>query len=117
MTLDAAVLAFTLEVARASSDVDLPEPPPVVLVDLPSGILAETVPGEIRLAIHAAQAARDLRRPKSWLRCIARHEVAHRRLGHNPTTREGFDEAEAQAALLLRARWNERDPHCEAHLR
>ncbi len=117
MTLADAVLAFTLEVARAASDVDLPEPPPVVLVDLPPGILAETVPGEIRLSIGTAQAARDLRRPKPWLRCIARHEVAHRRLGHNPTTPEGLAEAETQAALLLRARWNERDPHCEARLR
>lgn len=114
-----ALLAFTLEVNRAARESGLPEAPAVVLADLGPRAYAATVPGEIRLAwrsaaIHERLGARQGRR---WLRCIARHEVAHRALGHEPRAVAELAGLEAEVGAFMLKRWRERAVACEGHLR
>ena len=118
MTIDAAVLAFTLEVGRASREAGVASP--VVRVEaLSPGVLAQHQPGEVTLGLATAWAATDrgIRRARPWLRCIARHEVAHEARRHRPLTLAERDANEAEIGPFLRTAWSERDPRCEAHLR
>jgi hypothetical protein len=117
MTAAEALLVFVVEVTRASKEVGGIGPVRVVLADLPAGVRAETVPGEIRLAYDTAFRATRARNPRPWLRCIARHEVAHRALDHRPRTRLEVKRNEAEIPRFLLTVWNEGDALCNARLR
>lgn len=111
-----ALAVFALEVGRAWTDSGAPGPVPrVTVAELTCLVQAETVPGEIRLGVcTAAQAARGGRyRSRPWLRCIARHEVAHRVLGHAPRDPRELPGLEAEVAAFMRTRWREPWPNCE----
>lgn len=127
MSPSEALLAFVLELTRASKDMglqppkahivteppaeaddawaytnwtkDTPAKPVVVLTDL--GVLTYITAYQRRSTRAVA---------KRWLRCVARHEIAHVYLNHL----SGGPEAEAAVGKLLKDRWNEPTPQCNA---
>ncbi len=112
------VLAFDHDVVRAAEELGL-EPAPSVIY-APQGTrfpfavdrskLAFVWPGYNTIVL----TDRAIGRSHSQLRCVARHEGLHLRLGHNhgSRTQEEQDEKHRELAEVQRALWNE-DSRCE----
>ena len=118
MTGAQALAYFVLEVSRASGQVGLltvPKVEPIHYHERHPGsvptVIAYVEPGRrsIKIMWHALWGLN-----KKQLRCVARHEVTHIRLGHGEgardlTQREEYEEA---VRVFMKDRWGE-DSHCD----
>jgi len=122
-----ALLAFVLELTRAAKDLGL-EPPAAQIITQPPADAhnawaytswsndSPTVPTValtdlgVLTYITAWQRRETRSAADRWLRCIARHEVSHVYLEHY----SGGLKAEVAVGVLMRDRWNEPTPQCNA---
>lgn len=98
MTFEEAVLVFTLEVTKAAKKLDLGSPPPVRVVSFDEAMAADPMLNPMTLAYVNPRSPEPIVYILNWalwhggkdgqvasqefLRCVARHEVAHVKVGH-----------------------------------